>query len=140
MSRAEIETFFTRYRDAFNRLDGDAVADLWHVPCGITDGAEVTWWSEDSTMRANHRALCAVYAAADYARADFEIVHAHAMGANDAFVHIHWALQRRDGTLLQRFGTGYNLRRTPGGPKVLLATAYAENLSARKKETRHAAQ
>lgn len=140
MSRAEIESFFIRYRDAFNQLDGDAVADLWHVPCGITDDRVVTWWSEDAPMRANHQALCAVYAAADYAHADFEIVHAHAMGANDAFVHIDWALQRHDGSLLQRFRTGYNLRRTPAGLKVLLATAYSEDLGAMKKENRHAAQ
>lgn len=140
MSRAEIEDFFTHYRDAFNRLDGDAVADLWHVPCGITDGRQVTWWSDDAPMRANHQALCAVYAAADYARADFEIVHSHAMSANDAFVHIDWALQRHDGTLLQRFRTGYNLRRTADGPKVLLATAYSEDLGAMKKETGDAAQ
>jgi hypothetical protein len=140
MRRAEIETFFTHYRDAFNRLDGDAVADLWHVPSGITDGRAVTWWSEDAPMRNNHRALCAVYAAADYARADFEILHAHAMGADDAFVHVDWTLQRHDGTLLQRFGTGYNLRRTPAGPKVLLATAYAEDLSAMNKGAGDAAQ
>ncbi len=140
MSRAEIEVFFNAYRDAFNRLDGDAVADLWHLPCGITDGREVTWWSDDAPMRANHRALCAVYAAADYARADFKILHSHAMGADDAFVHIDWALQRHDGTLLQRFGTGYNLRRTPAGPKVLLATAFEEDLGAMKNGARHVAQ
>jgi hypothetical protein len=39
MSRRETLAFFRRYRTAFNRLDGDAVADLWHTPSSIADSA-----------------------------------------------------------------------------------------------------
>ena len=35
MSLQEVEQFFQRYEAAFNALDGDAVADLWHSPSGI---------------------------------------------------------------------------------------------------------
>jgi len=59
-------------------------------------------------------------------------VHHEPMGANHAFVHLHWTLQRRDGTPLQRFGTGYQLMRTASGPKVLLATAFEEDLQEMK--------
>ena len=37
MTLREVTSFFETYRDAFNRLDGDAVADLWHGASGITD-------------------------------------------------------------------------------------------------------
>jgi hypothetical protein len=145
MSRTETQAFFEAYRDAFNRLDGDAVADLWHGRSAISStgragagsAAELTWWSEDAPMRHNHRALCEVYRGADYGRADF-VIEAHVpMGADHAFAHLHWTLQRRDGSALQQFHTGYQLLRTAHGPRVLLAVAHEERLSEMKP---HAAQ
>ena len=136
MSRTETQSFFETYRDAFNRLDGDAVADFWHGSSGIAhnhgDGghAELTWWVDDAPMRANHRALCELYKKADYARADFEMEQHVRMGENNAFTHLHWTLRRHDGSLLQQFHTGYQLMRTAQGPKVLLAVAHAEDLAA----------
>ena len=141
MTLREVTGFFETYRDAFNRLDGDAVADLWHAASGIADSRDglgrLTWWPDDAPMRANHRALCEVYRQADYGRADFEIVHHEPMGANHAYAHLKWTLQRRDGSPLQTFGTGYQLMRSASGPKVLLATAFEEDLQEMK---RHAAQ
>jgi len=128
ISRADVQAYFSAYRDAFNHLDGDAVADLWHVPSGIAQGDGVTWWGEDAPMRANHRALCARYRSAGYGRADFEIVHHEPLGAGHAFVRVQWTLWRRDGTPLQGFGTGYQLVRTAQGPRVLLCTAFEEDL------------
>lgn len=142
MSRTETQAFFETYRDAFNALDGDAVADLWHARSAISssaaDGlARLTWWSDDAPMRANHRALCDVYRAADYGRADFTIEQHVPMGADHAFAHLHWTLTRADGSLLQHFHTGYQLLRTAQGPKVLLAVAHEERLS---EMTPHAAE
>jgi len=142
MSLEETQTFFEAYRDAFNRLDGDAVADLWNARSAISsagaDGiAVLTWWSDDAPMRANHHALCDVYRRADYARADFSIETHVPMGHDHAFAHLHWRLLRRDGIELQQFHTGYQLLRTATGPRVLLAVAHEERLS---EMTSHAAQ
>ena len=143
MSPRETQAFFESYRDAFNRLDGNAVADLWHGSSGITDSgaagsvARLTWWNDDAPMRANHIALCAAYRSHHYGRADFTIEQHLALGPNHAFVHLHWTLQRQDGSLLQQFHTGYQLMRTTAGPRVLLAVAHQENLSEMKN---HAAE
>ena len=143
MSREETQAFFEVYRDAFNRLDGDAVADLWNEPSGITDAAgpdaqpRLTWWANDAPMRANHRALCEAYRDSGYGRADFEIEQHQPLGRHHAFAHVHWRLQRADGSLLQQFHTGYQLMRTSRGPRVLLAVAHQEDLSEMK---RHVAQ
>ena len=141
MSLNEAHEFFERYRDAFNRLDGDAVAELWHTSSGITDSkggiGQLTWWSEDAPMRANHRALCSLYRAEGYHHADFALVDCISLGARHAFANLHWTLWRSDGSLLQDFHTGYNLLRTPSGPKVLLVTAYEEDLA---RINRHAAE
>jgi gamma-glutamylcysteine synthetase len=61
MSRAEVQQFFETYRDNFNRLDADAVADTWHTQSGITyraregegDFAAYTMWATDVPMRAS---------------------------------------------------------------------------------------
>jgi hypothetical protein len=143
MSLQETAAFFTHYRDVFNRLDGDAVADAWHVPSAIADShgdggtARVTAYADDATMRANMHALCEVYRRNGFARAEFELLDHVALGANHTFAHLHWTLKRADGSELQSFRTGYQLARTADGPRALLAVAYQEDLAAM---TPHAAQ
>ena len=141
MSLAETQAFFTTYQAAFNRLDGDAVADLWHAPSGITDSrdgqARVTWWADDAPMRANHRALCEVYRHNGYHSAEFTLQDHQALGRNHAFVRLHWTLRRADGSVLQAFHTGYQLLRTAQGLRVLMAIAYEEDI---QEMTPHAAR
>ena len=151
MSRTETQAFFESYRDAFNRLDGNAVADLWHHSSGITDSAghvspqsdgtagqaRLTWWPDDAAMRANHLALCELYRQNGYASADFVIEDCVPLGPAHAFAHLHWTLRRADGSLLQQFHTGYQLMRTAQGPRVLLVVAHQENITEMK---RHAAE
>jgi hypothetical protein len=59
------------------------------------------------------------------------------LGPAHAFVRVHRSLLRREGSALQTFHTGYQLMRTADGWRVLMAVAYAENLSEMK---HHAAQ
>ena len=135
MSRTETEQFFRSYQEAFNSLDGDAVAELWHVPSGITDRRTTIWWADDAPMRANHRALCDIYRGLNYGRAEHAIITFESLGSAHAFAHVCWTLFRKDGSVLQRFGTGYQLIRGQSGPQVLLCTAYEEDY---KEMTPHA--
>lgn len=138
ISREEVLSFFDRYRAAFDTLNGNAVADLWHVPCAIASSAssgpgshaKVTWWHEDAPMRENMRALCGVYRTSGYARAAFELRHITPMGPHHAFADVAWALHRTDNSLLQAFRTGYQLMRGRDGLRVLMCIAHDEDLSA----------
>ncbi len=142
MTIQETQSFFDDYREAFNRLDGHAVADMWHCSSGIADShtqnqcGRLTWWPADAPMRANHVALCDLYRRSGYAQANFEIKQHVPMGPNHAYALLSWQLFRKDGSLLQAFHTGYNLMRTQDGPKVLLAVAYQEDIA---EMTSHAA-
>ena len=135
MSRQETLEFFAHYRDVFNRLDGDAVADAWHVPSGIADShgpggtARFTPYADDAALRANMQALCDVYRRNGFARAEFELIDHIALGAQHAFAHVHWTLHRADGAELQSFHTGYQLACTAHGPRALMAVAYQEDLA-----------
>jgi hypothetical protein len=146
MSLQETTDFFARYRDAFNRFDGDAVADLWHVPGAIAGSspraalAELTLWADEPSMRANMRALCDVYRGHGNAQWDFELREFVAMGAHQAFAKVHWRLMRDDGSTVQAFDTGYSLLRTANGPRVAYCAAFDEAPIRDQKARQHAAQ
>lgn len=134
--RDEVFAFFDRYRAVFDSLDGDAVADLWHVPCAIGSShaaaahAELTWWHDDAPMRDNMRALCEAYRRGGYARATCELRGVTPMGPHHAFADIAWTLHRADATVLQAFRAGYQLMRGEHGLRVLLCIAHDEDLGA----------
>ena len=140
MSRDEVLEFFRRYCAAFDTLNGDAVADLWHLPCAIASAdacgahASVTWWQDDAPMRDNMRALCDVYRSSGYANATFELRGMTPMGPHHAFADVAWTLHRApghpDGALLQAFRTGYQLIRSTNGVRVLMCIAHDEDLRA----------
>ena len=135
MSRDQARVFFTRYRDAFNAGDGDAVAALWHVPSSIADtrsgAARVTCWTDETVMRANMLALSGVYrGVADHAWA-FELLEHIPLGAKHAFSHVSWVMTRGENAL-QRFSTGYQLGQFDKGWQVLFCTAYQEDPSETK--------
>jgi hypothetical protein len=143
MSHAEVHQFFANYRDNFNRLDADGVADTWHVQSGIThrasegDFAGYTMWPTDAPMRANTHALCDMYRNNGYSHAEFEIDRCELMGAHHAFAVVQWILKRSDGSLLHSFKTGYNLMRTEHGPRVILATQFEEDIQKMKRDAAH---
>jgi hypothetical protein len=143
MSHAEVHQFFETYRDNFNRLDAEAVADTWHTQSGIThhardgDFAAYTMWSTDAPMRANTQALCDAYRSNGYSYAEFVIDRCESMGAHHAFAVVRWTLYRKDGTQQQSFKTGYNLMRTEHGARVILATQFEENIQKMKRDATH---
>ena len=143
MSHTEVHQFFETYRDHFNRLDADTVADTWHAQSGIThracegDFAAYTLWSTDAPMRANTHALCDVYRGNDFSSAEFKIDRCESMGAHHAFAVVQWTLHRHYGSLLQTFKTGYNLMRTEHGPRVILATQFKEDIQKMKRDATH---
>ncbi len=122
--------FFADYRDAFNRRDGDAVADLWHSPSAIShprgQSVDVTSWPIDAPMRANHRSLCAIYAARPVHVWQFEMLGHIAMGADQSFSNLRWTATSPTGETMQQFCTGYLLIRTELGPKVAHCAQYEE--------------
>ena len=122
----EIRAFFEQYRDAFDRLDGDAVARLYAVPSGIASDTGYEHWPAYAPIRENMIALCDLYRANDYLSATFEPGAFIAQGEGYAVADIAWNIERRGAGAPWRFSTTYNLMRTAEGWRVLLCTAYSE--------------
>jgi ketosteroid isomerase-like protein len=124
----DITEFFEQYRDAFNRLDGDAIANLYCVPSGIVGDRGLTAWQSREPIAENMVALCALYQANGYKRAHFQPNQFISQGADFAVADVAWTIEREGGAEPWRFHTTYNLCRTAEGWRVVLCTAYEEKL------------
>jgi hypothetical protein len=123
---ADIRAFLDALRDAFNALDGAAVADLYAVPSAIAQGGVFTHWATREPIVQNMVALCALYASKGYVRAHFEPAQFLAQGADYAVADLLWRIDWAEGAPWL-FNTTYNLVRTASGWRVLLCTAYTED-------------
>jgi len=123
---AEIREFFEAYRAAFNRLDGEAVANLFSEPSGIASDKGYTHWATREPVRKNMIALCELYRANGFASARFDEASFLAQGDNYAIADLAWTIDRIADLPPWRFHTTYNLIRTSEGWRVLLCTAYEE--------------
>ena len=122
----EIRNFFESYRDAFNALDGIAVAAFYAEPSGIAQDGLYTHWPQRQPVVENMTALCKLYEDKGFVRADFEPHQFIDQGANYAVADVQWRIDWIGGQEPWRFKTTYNLVRTEQGWKVLLCTAYSE--------------
>jgi ketosteroid isomerase-like protein len=122
----EIRAFFESYRDAFNALDGHAVAQFYAEPSGIAQDGVYTFWPDRQPVAQNMSALCKIYQEKDFVRAEFEPCQFFSQGDKYAVADIQWRIDWSADQEPWRFKTTYNLVRTAEGWKVLLCTAYSE--------------
>ena len=122
----EIREFFESYRNAFNSLDGKAVAAFYAEPSGIAQDGAYTHWPNRQPVVENMTALCKLYREKGFIRAAFELHQFIDQGAEYAVADVGWRIDWSAGQEPWRFKTTYNLVRTPHGWKVLLCTAYSE--------------
>ena len=122
----EIRVFFESYRDAFNALDGKAVAELYADQSGIAQDAAYTHWPSRKPVVDNMTTLCKIYKDKGFIRADFEAGQFIDQGTKHAVADVLWRIDWNTGQEPWRFKTTYNLIRTAQGWQILLCTAYSE--------------
>jgi ketosteroid isomerase-like protein len=127
----DIREFFQCYQEAFNALDGHAVAELYAEPSGIAQDAVYTHWNTRESVARNMIALCKLYHDKGFVRAQFEPGQFIEQGTHHAVADIQWCIDWSQGQEPWRFKTTYNLQRTVQGWKVLLCTAYSESALAK---------
>ncbi|MBX7228038.1 MAG: nuclear transport factor 2 family protein [Burkholderiaceae bacterium] len=123
---SEIIKFFQAYRDAFNTLNGGAVAMLYAEPSGIAQDGRYTHWPNRVPVQENMEALCQMYRNKGFVRADFELGQFIDQGEQFAVADLQWQIDWDRDQDSWRFRTTYNLVYTGKGWKVLLCTAYTE--------------
>jgi hypothetical protein len=91
----DVRDFFDRYRDAFDRLDGDAVARLYATPSGMVSGGRYVHWADFASARANMVALCEHYRTSGHVRSTWEPATVLAQGREALIVDVVWSIERR---------------------------------------------
>ena len=124
----DVMSFFEQYRDAFDHLDGNAVAALYCVPSAIADQRGLTSWTSREQIIENMTALCQLYQSNGYKSAHFVPGQYLLQGSDFAVADVEWTIERQGNLEPWCFRTTYNLRRTEDGWRVLLCTAYEEKL------------
>jgi len=122
----EIQAFFENYRDAFNALDGGAVADLYSEPAGIAQDGNYTHWADRRVVAENMEVLCKLYKDRGFIRADFKPGQFIDQGVQYAIADVQWRITWSSGEAPWSFRTTYNMVRAVPGWKVILCTAYSE--------------
>ncbi|WP_432723813.1 hypothetical protein R0381_000776 [Jeongeupia wiesaeckerbachi] len=123
---AAIAQFFEQYRAAFNRLDGEAIAQLYAAPSGIVTDEGYTHWPDFNAVKSNMIALCTQYRDSGYLEARFAPSAFLAQGQHHAVVDVCWSIRRSTDLPPWQFNTTYNLRHTREGWRIQLCTAYEE--------------
>lgn len=123
---AALRDFFDRYRAAFDRLDGAAVAALYALPSAIAQDGRLTLWTERDAVEANMTALCALYRERGWRGARYEVAQWLPQGDAYAVADLRWHIDWAGDTPPWTFHTTYNLVRGDAGWRVLLCTAYDE--------------
>ncbi len=122
----DVAHFFEQYREAFNRLDGEAIADLYCIPSGIVSDRGFTTWESREPIAKNMIALCDLYRANGYKQATFEPSQYFAQGREFVVADVAWTIEREADAEPWCFHTTYNLRLAQNGWRVMLCTAYEE--------------
>jgi len=125
--RADLRRFFELYREAFNRLDAEAISQHFCVPSMITTPVSYAIWADARQIHANMVALCEHYRTRGFVAAEFEQRGFIDQPPNHAVVDLQWTIHRGGRLPSSNFRTGYNLRRESSGWRVLLCTAYEED-------------
>jgi len=123
---ASLRSFFDRYRDAFDALDPNAIAELYAEPSGIQSGEHYLHWSSRAELCENMRGLCAHYTARGYQSASYEVVALRELGDFAVFADVYWQIEASGDAPGWSFRTAYNLSLAPSGWRVRLCTAYEE--------------
>jgi hypothetical protein len=121
----QIRAFFDSYRDAFNRLDANAVSSHYRVPAMISSAQSEGLFADEAALRANNAALCDLYRGAGFVEAHYDVATQFAQGEDFFFADLRWTV-RKDGVAPDVFNTSYQLAKRNGEWKIEHVTAYSE--------------
>jgi ketosteroid isomerase-like protein len=124
-----IREFFESYRQAFNRLDVDAIVGHFCTPATLSTNDGYTVWSDAAQVHKNITALCNLYRTLGFAGAECEPLDILEQPPRHAFANVRWTVHHREGLSPWRFRTAYNLRCEGGRWRILLCTAYEEKVT-----------
>lgn len=119
-----IRQLFDSYRDAFTRLDGDAVAACFHAPSMMARRDGYALWGTAADVQENCAALVGFYRDRGTERAEYTVRAILLQGPHFATVTLHWTFFWRHEPNPLLFHATYNLFEQWGEWRILLCTVF----------------
>jgi ketosteroid isomerase-like protein len=120
----EIRAFLQQYAAAFDTLDGDRIAPLYHLPTLTLRGDGSIHCLQSRADLAKFFQMVADLYDREGASPPgmFKDLQVHAMGSRSALATVVWVLRRADGSTIREWRQSYNLVRGAAGWQILVST------------------
>lgn len=85
-----MEELLNNYAAAFDKLDPKLIANLYRLPCAISDADGVQTFTDRPTLVSKFSKNCQTLRQLGYQKAKFTILSVEQLGNNELLVHVGW--------------------------------------------------
>ncbi len=123
----EIRGFFEEYAEAFDSIDGNCIAALYHMPTVTMrgDGSIHCLQSREELARF-FQGVADTYYKDGYRSGRFKDLQVTPIGERSALATMDWELQRADGSVIRAWRQSYNVVRVGNGWQILVSTFHVK--------------
>jgi hypothetical protein len=123
---SDLDTFFTRYAEAYMASDVDAVSAVYEAPLLAVREGEIFHLPDRAAVREHLAELMAAYARSGAARAEIAASDVTYLGKSSVCTTVRWHVRDAGGGLLKDFRTTYHLLDVGGNWRILSYTNHGE--------------
>ena len=121
--RSNVRAFFESYQAAFDSIEGERIAALYHIPTVTMRGAgSIHSLQSREELARFFQGVADSYQKDGYAGGSFEEFEVSPIGECSALATMDWEMRRRDGSLIRKWRQSYNLVRAGSSWQILVST------------------
>ncbi len=123
----EIRAFFEAYSKAFESIDGNRIAALYHMPTVTMRGdASIHCLQSREELARFFQGVADTYFRDGYRSGSFKNLQVVPIGERSALATMDWELRRGDGSLIREWRQSYNVVRVGNGWQILVSTFHVK--------------
>ena len=120
---SDVRAFLDKYLDAFDSIDGQRIAALFHIPAVTMRGdGSIHSLQSRQELASFFQGVADNYQKDGYAGGRFEELQVSPIGGRCALATLDWVMLRHDGSFIRKWRQSYNLVRVDSGWQILVST------------------
>jgi hypothetical protein len=123
----EVRGFFEEYTQAFDSIDGNRIAALYHTPTVTMRGdASIHCLQSREELARFFQGVADTYYKEGYRGGSFKNLEVVPIGGRSALATLDWELRRGDGSVIREWRQSYNVVRVGSGWQILVSTFHGK--------------
>jgi hypothetical protein len=123
----EVRGFFEEYAKAFDSIDGNRIAALYHMPTLTMRGdASIHCLQSRKELARFFQGVADTYYKEGYRNGSFNNLQVVPIGGRSALATLDWELRRGDGSVIREWRQSYNVVRVGSEWQILVSTFHVE--------------